>query len=98
MHKQLYSNSLENFCVSFTLVNFKNKCAHVCKQVSPVSYACENGEMNSCIRGYHVFQEHWLPIIGERLECKRESGNPRDRSVCRIAVCKGDEIVGHVVR
>ena len=79
---------LENFRGSFTLVNFKNKkCAHVRKQVTPVSYAHENGKTNSCIRGYHVFQEpDWLPIIGERLECKRESVNPRDRSVCRSCI------------
>ena len=56
----------------------------------------EEFKTNSCIRGYHVYQERWVPVIGERLECKRESGNPRDRYA--VAVCKGDEIVGHVPR
>ena len=56
----------------------------------------EEFEMNSCIRGYHVYQDRWLPIIGERLECRRESGNPRDRYA--VALCKGGEIMGHVPR
>ena len=56
----------------------------------------EEFETDSCICGYHVYQDHWLPIIGERLECRRESGNPRDRYA--VALCKGGEIVGHVPR
>ena len=53
-------------------------------------------ETDSCIRGYHVYQDRWLPIIGERLECRRESGNPRDPYA--VAVRKGDEIVDRVPR
>ena len=32
----------------------------------------EECETDSCICGYHVYQDRWLPIIGERLECRRE--------------------------
>ena len=66
------------------------------KQVSPVSYASDNGKTNSCIRGYHVFQEHWLPIW-EKLNVK---GNWETQETAQyaIAVYKGDEIVGHVPR
>ena len=56
----------------------------------------EEFETSSCIRGYHVYQDRWVPIIGERLECTRQPENPRDRYA--IAVCKGAEIVGHVPR
>ena len=56
----------------------------------------EEFETNSCIGGYRVYQDRWLPIIGEWLECRRESGNPRDR--CAVALCKSGEIVGHVPR
>ena len=56
----------------------------------------EECETDSCIRGYHVYQDRWLPIIGERLECRRETGNPRDAYA--VAMWKGDEIVGHVPR
>ena len=54
-------------------------------------------EKASCIRGFHVCQDNWTPILGERLVCKNEPGNPRDRYA--VAVCKaGDEIVGHLPR
>ena len=34
----------------------------------------------SCIQGFHVYQDSWTPILGERL-----AGNPRDhRWVWRI--------------
>ena len=56
----------------------------------------EEFETSSCIRGYHVYQDRWVPIIGEWLECTRQPENPRDRYA--IAVCKGAEIVGHVPR
>ena len=56
----------------------------------------EEFETSSYIRGYHVYQDRWVPIIGERLECTRQPENPRDRYA--IAVCKGAEIVGHVPR
>ena len=36
----------------------------------------------SCIRDFHVYQDSWAPILGERLVCKNEPGNPRDRSIC----------------
>ena len=47
-----------------------------------VSYA----RPNSCIRGYHIYQYRWLPIIGKPLECRRELGNPRDRYA--LALCE----------
>ena len=57
----------------------------------------EEFEKASCIRGFHVYQDNWTPILGERLVCKNGSGNPRDQYA--VAVCKaGDEIVGHLPR
>ena len=57
----------------------------------------EEFEKASCIRGFHVYQDNWTPILGERLVCKNEPDNPRDRYA--VAVCKaGDEIVGHLPR
>ena len=66
---------------------------HVRRQISQVYMhvkafvMVEECETDSCIRGYHVYQDRWLPIIGERLECKSESGNPRDPYA--VAVRKG---------
>ena len=57
----------------------------------------EEFEKASCIRGFHVYQDNWIPILGERLVCKNEPGNPRDRYA--VTVCKaGDKIVGHLPR
>jgi len=33
-------------------------------------------ETDSFVHGYHVC---WMSVIGERLVCEREEGNPRDR-------------------
>jgi len=53
-------------------------------------------ETTSCICRFHVYQEHWSPIIGEQLECRCEFTNPRD--CYAVAVCKGGETVGHMPR
>ena len=45
----------------------------------------EEFEKASCIQGFHVYQDSWTPILGKRLVCKNEPGNPRDhRLVQRI--------------
>ena len=41
-------------------------------------------ETDSSVRGYHVYQDNWTPVIGERLNCKREEENPRDRYAVAI--------------
>ena len=35
-------------------------------------------EVDSIVRGHHVFKEIWTPFIGEDLECKRDVSNTRD--------------------
>ena len=52
--------------------------------------------VESCIRGYHVFQHIWAPIHGEVLSCSREHGNRSDPFA--VALKKGEDIVGHVPR
>ena len=52
--------------------------------------------IESCIRGYHVYQERWTAVIGEVLSCRREPGNASDPFA--VAVMKEREIVGHVPR
>lgn len=66
-----------------------------------VSYnLMENFEAESCIRGFHIYKDNWLPVIGEQIKCIREDDNPRDRYA--VAVVKttavGDETVGHIPR
>ena len=55
-------------------------------------------EMNSCVRGYHVYQSVWTPVIGEELICRREVGNAHDRYA--VGIYKQDSnrpetLVGH---
>ena len=52
--------------------------------------------MESCVRGYHVYQNTWVPIHGEHLRCSRECGNRADAFA--VAVVKGEDTVGHVPR
>ena len=57
----------------------------------------EEFEKAICICGFHVYQENWTPILGERLVCRNEPSNPGDRYA--VAVCNvGDEIAGHLPR
>ena len=51
-------------------------------------------ETDSSVRGYHVYQDNWSPVIGERLNCEREEENPRDRYA--VAIRKSGDTVGHV--
>ena len=55
-------------------------------------------ETESCVRGYHIYQEHWSPVIGERLivNCEQEEGNAQDRYAVAIKI--GRDTVGHVPR
>ena len=50
----------------------------------------------SCIRGYYVYGEVWMAVMGEELLCERELGNVVDRYA--IAVKKPDSgiTVGHL--
>ena len=50
--------------------------------------------MDSCVRGFHVYQDVWTPIIGKALACQRETINIEDRYV--IAVNKTEVDVGNM--
>ena len=52
--------------------------------------------MDSCVCGFHVYQDVWTPIIVEILACRRETTNIEERYA--IAVNKTEEVVGHVLR
>ena len=52
--------------------------------------------LNSCVRGYHVYQDLWDATPGETLTCIRERGNRND--VFAVAVQSDGNVVGHVPR
>ena len=47
--------------------------------------------VDSCVRGYHMYQEIWTPVSGNYLNCKRERDNTEDRHA--VAVCKPEDVV-----
>ena len=51
-------------------------------------------EVNSYIRGYHVYVDIWAPTVGESLLVKPEPTNPNNKKA--VAVLKDATIVGHV--
>lgn len=54
----------------------------------------EELEINSCVRGYHVYQSIWTPVVGEGLDCVREPTNDIDRYA--VMVVKDGTTVGHL--
>ena len=55
-------------------------------------------EVESCVRGHHVYQNVWIPEMGQLLECMHEQGNSKDPYA--IAVLHGwcKKTVGHLPR
>ena len=51
-------------------------------------------EIDSYVRGYHVYMDVWSPVIGETLLVKREPSNVKDQHA--VAIVKEDAVVGHV--
>ena len=35
-------------------------------------------DIDSVVRGHHVYKTVWTPVIGEQLHLEKESGNPHD--------------------
>ena len=63
----------------------------------------ESEEFNdTCVRGFHVYEDVWRPVIGEELRCQREEDNTRDPYAVVVTKSRtgvvGVEVVGHVPR
>ena len=52
--------------------------------------------MESCIRGFHIYKDVWVPFFRERLGCARGSSNREDPFA--VAMKRGTETVGHLPR
>ena len=50
----------------------------------------------SCIRGFHVYQQVWSPAVGEIVSCERETTNRHDPFA--VMVVKSRTTVGHLPR
>ena len=51
--------------------------------------------MDSCVRGYHVYDEIWTAVLGEVLITERELHNVADRYAVAVKKHSG-ETVGHL--
>ena len=51
-------------------------------------------EVESCVCGFHVYEELWIPYVGEKFRCIHKSGN-RDNPFA-VAVTYGNDTVGHL--
>ena len=54
-------------------------------------------EVQSCVRGYHVYQNVWTSYVGEVLSCAKEPANPEDPYAVATKTTSGT-VVGHVPR
>ena len=50
-------------------------------------------EVESCIRGHHVYSTIWTPVLGELLTYKRELDNSEDGYA--VAICKVEDTAVH---
>ena len=69
---------------------------HMWAKSSHVHLTMATLEMETCVRGFHVYKAIWEAAVGEELECGRERGNRVDRYA--MAVVKDETVVGHVPR
>ena len=53
-------------------------------------------EIDSCIRGHHVYKDRWTSFVGEILNCAREIDNLHDPYT--VCVMKDEIIVRHIPR
>ena len=47
--------------------------------------------MRSCVRGYHGYQRVQEAVVGEKLECERETRNVKDKNA--VVAKKAEKII-----
>ena len=65
-----------------------------------LAMALRSFEVQSCIRGYHIYMTVWTPYIGETLPCSQENTNGHDPFAVKVSQLTGEDetIVGHLPR
>ena len=60
----------------------------------------ESFEVQSCIRGHHIYQSVWKPQIEQSLQCECEQGNLKDPYAIAVLddTCRYIKTVGHLPR
>ena len=50
--------------------------------------------VESCVRGFHMYQDIWTPTTGERLSCQTEDSNALDPYA--VAIWNSVNVIGHI--
>ena len=50
---------------------------HVCSEFAKFNGDC-SATFRSVVRGFHVYQAVWSPVVHEELSTQQEHGNPED--------------------
>ena len=56
----------------------------------------ESFRLENTVRGHHIFERIWMPVIGQLLQVQAETGNEQDPPT--VATVLNDSIVGHLPR
>ena len=56
----------------------------------------ESYEVESVVRGYHIYKDIWSAAVGTIPPCRQESFSPHDSYT--VAIIKDDVVVGQVPR
>ena len=56
----------------------------------------ETCEIETCVRGHHVYKSIWSPTTGEELDCRRKPANTEDPYA--VTVVRRSTVVGQVPR
>jgi len=51
-------------------------------------------EIDSHVKGYHVYQNEWVPVVNEKLRTRTEPENVVDKYAVRVL--SGEDVVGHL--
>ena len=51
--------------------------------MAAIEVICET-TFSTCIRGYHVYQDEWTPILDKTLSCCRELANVHDPFAVKV--------------
>ena len=55
-------------------------------------------KIRTAVRGYHVYQDIWTPVLDEQFNCQQDTDNEHDRYAVKITRTTEDEVHGHLPR
>ena len=49
-------------------------------------------KVRTAVRGYHVYQDTWSPVLDEEFACRQDAGNEHDKKAMDITGTEEDEV------